>query len=147
MSTAFKSISSALVSALAAAPALADGRIWSNRLRPLPAGSATAVVVRQANSRGDEVVLGALDWATSFAIECYGRGPAGADPADAVDQLLKDVWARLSAVDPGALGAMAVAVAPGVEWQFDEGEAPMACAIAHLIVQHRTPMAALDAWP
>lgn len=147
MSTAFKSIAAALVSALAAAPALADGRIWSNRLRPLPAASATAVVVRQANSGGDEAVLGALDWVTSFAIECYGRGATGTDPADAVDALLKDVWARLSAIDAGALGAMAVTVRPAIEWQFDEGETPMACATVHLAVQHRTSMAALAAWP
>lgn len=147
MSTAFKSIANALATALAAAPALAGGRIWSNRLKPLPAMHSTAVVVRQANSSGAETVLGALDWVTPFAIECYGRGAAGADPADAVDALLSDVWARLSAIDAGALGAMAITVSPAIEWQFDEAETPMACATVHLVVQHRTSVAALAAWP
>lgn len=147
MSTAFKTIADGLVAALMAAPALAGGRIWSNRLRPLPERMATAVVVRQGQSNGAETVLGALDWATPLAVECYGRGVAGLDPADAVDELLMDVWARLSVIDAGALGAMAITINPSIDWQFDEAETPMACAIVHLVVQHRTPVATLAAWP
>ena len=147
MSTAFKSIVHALVAALADSPALAGGRVWPNRLRPLPATAATAVVVRLAGSGGAEAVLGALDWATRLAIECYARGAAGADPADAADALLSEVWKRLAAIDAAALGAMAITVNPAIDWQFDEGETPMACATVHLVVEHRTSVAELAAWP
>ena len=122
MSTAFKSIVHALISALADSPALAGGRVWPNRLRPLPATAATAVVVRLA-------------------------GAVGADPADAADALLSEVWKRLAAIDASALGAIAVTVNPAIDWQFDEGETPMACATVHLVVEHRTPVAELAAWP
>lgn len=147
MSTAFKSLAGILASVLTAAPAVAEGRVWTNRLRVLPAVASTAVVVRQGDGRGTEVVLGALDWITAFSIECYGRGAAGSDPADAVDPVLEAVWARLVAIDAAALGAMSITVGPSIEWQFDDGETPMACAVVRLLVQHRTPVAALTAWP
>ena len=147
MTTAFKSLTAALVAALVAAPTLAGGRVYANRLRPIPQAQATAVVVRLVASQSQEVALGALDWSTQFAIECLGRGSAGADPVDAVDALLLEVWPRLAGLNAAALGAMAVVVDAGVEWEFDEGEASTASATVRLTVQHRTPTASLTAWP
>lgn len=136
--SAFKGLTDALVAACLQAPALAEGRVWANRLRPLSTQQGSAVVVRLVQTRSTEDVLGLLDWQTQFAVECYGRGATGTDPAGAVDALLQDVWARLAGLDSGALGVMAVAVNPAVEWQFDEAETPVACAIVHLVVRHRT---------
>lgn len=145
MSSAFKSLTDALVAACLQTPALAGGRIWANRLRPVSTLQTTAVVVRLVQTRSAENMLGMLDWQTQFAVECYGRGTTGADPADAVDALLLDVWSRLASVNAASLGAMAVVINPAIEWQFDEAETPMACAIVSLLVQHRTPVAALVA--
>ncbi len=150
MATAFSVLTAALLDALLAAlpgaPALAGGRIYANRLRPLSAGQNTALIVRLDNSTAQEVVLGALDWNSKFSIECYARGATGSDAADAVDTLLSDAWARLASVDAAALGAIAITVDPAIEWQFDDGETPVTCAIISVGVQHRTPFATLTAW-
>jgi hypothetical protein len=143
MSTAFKSITDALVAACMQTPALADGRVWANRLRPLSASQANAVVVRLAQTQSSENVLGMLDWQTQFAVECYGRGTVGIDPTDAVDDLLRSVWSRLSGINAAELGAMSLALNSAIEWQFDEAETPVACAIVYLQVRHRTPVATL----
>lgn len=146
MSTAFQSIADALVAALLAGPALAGGRVYANRLRPLPAGQASAIVVRMEQSAARETVLGAHDWDSQFVVECCARGATGADPAAAVDALLADAWARLAGINASALGAMSVALNPQIEWQYDEADTPVVCAAVRLLVQHRTPVATLNPW-
>jgi hypothetical protein len=146
MSTAFRSVLAALVGALSAAPALAEGRVYANRLQPLPAGRASAVVVRIDQSASREVVLGALDWATRLSVECYARGQTGSDPAEAVDQLLQDTWQRLRALDAAQLGVMTVDVDSAIEWLFDELETPLACAVIRVTVLHRTPVNSVQPW-
>lgn len=146
MSTAFQAIAAAIAAALTAAPALAGGRVYANRLRPLPEGVATAIVVRLDKSAGSEQVLTALDWTSTFAIECYARGASGSDPADAVDALLQAAWARLAALDAAALGAMAIVINPAIDWIYDEADGPVVCASVGLQVQHRTAVATLTAW-
>lgn len=146
MSTAFRSVLAAVVGVLSAAPALAEGRVYANRLQPLPAGRASAVVVRLDQSTSREVVLGALDWTTRLAVECYARGQVGSDPAEAVDLLLQDSWQRLRALDAAQLGAMTVEVDSSIDWLFDELDTPLACAVIHVSVLHRTPVNALQSW-
>lgn len=146
MTTAFQSIAAAIAAQLKAAPALAGGRVYANRLRPLPEGVATAVVVRLDKSAASEQVLGALDWTSTFALECYARGASGIDPADAVDALLQAAWARLAATDAAALGAMAFVINPAIDWIYDEADGPVVCASVALQVQHRTAVATLTAW-
>lgn len=145
MSTAFATVQLALVAALSAAPALADGRIHANSLRPIPAGHNAAIVLRLEQSAGDEQVLGALDWRTSFVVECYARAPAGADPSLAVDALLAAVWQRLAALDEAATGAC-ITLQPAIEWQYDATETPVACASIRLTAQHRSTTADLTLW-
>ena len=81
MSTAFASIQAAIIAELSAATALADGRMYANRLRPIGAGHASAIVVRLEQTSGTEMVIGTVDWQSSFTVECYGRAASGADPA------------------------------------------------------------------
>jgi hypothetical protein len=146
VSTAFSSILVAVVGALSAAPALADGRVYANRLQPLPAGRSSAVVVRLEQSSSREAVMGALDWTTRMAVECYVRGQVGSDPSGAVDALLQDVWARVRTLEAGQLGVMAIEVDSTVDRQFDELETPLACAVIRLQVLHRTPVNTLQSW-
>lgn len=146
MTSAFIGLQNSLVSALAAAPALSGGRVYTNRLRPVSAGSATAVVVRLDKADGVQMILGAMDWTSAYTVECYARAPGNGEPAAAIDQLLSDVWARLCALDATALGAIDITVAPRIDWQYDDGDTPMVCAVIQLSVQHRTPSDTLQAW-
>ena len=146
MSTAFQSLIAAVVSALQAAPALADGRVYANRMQPLPAGRSTAVVVRLEQSSASGTVLGALDWTTQLAVECLARGQVGTDPAAAVDPLLQATWQRMRALDPAQLGAMDIESDSAIEWLFEELETPLACAVIRLRVLHRTPVSNLQPW-
>lgn len=136
----------AIVNSLTAAPALADGRVFANRLRPVSAPSGTAVVVRLQNSTGNKPVIHAIDWATTLQIECYARTTAQADPAQAVDDLLQAVWARLSALDPANLSLMDINLQPAIGWDYDDGETPTACAVIRLQAVHRTPTTSLTPW-
>lgn len=146
MSTAFRSVLAAVVGALSAAPALAEGRVYANRLQPLPAGRSSAVVVRLEQSSSTESVLGALDWTTRLAVECYARGQVGVDPSDSVDALLQDVWQRLRSISAGQLGVIDVQPDSVIEWLFDELETPLACAVIRLHVLHRTPVSDVQHW-
>lgn len=146
MITAFQTIAKGIVAALAGAPALAAGRVFANRLRPLPAGVTSAIVVRLDKAVATEVVLGINDWDSAYVVECYARGSVSNDPADAVDALLGDAWARLAGLDAATLGAESLALNPAIDWQYDEADGPVACASIRLRVQHRTPVATLTAW-
>jgi hypothetical protein len=144
--TAFASIQTALLAALTASPALASGNISTNRQRPIPAGQSTAIVLRLDQSDGTEMVLGALDWNTAYTVECYARGStATTEMVAAVDTLLAAVWARLAALTYEALGAD-IAVNPRIDWQYDDGETPLVCAVIRITCSHRTSRSTLTAW-
>ena len=148
MTTAFVTVASAIQAALAAAPALADGRVHINRLTPVAAAHSTAVVVRLGQTSGREVVLGAHDWSSDIDVECYARAATGADPAAAVDSLLESVWTRLAGINASSIGAMALQLNPAITWQFDDsGETPVACAVLRIVCTHRTPCNSLEPTP
>lgn len=144
MSTAFSSIQAAIMAELSAATALADGRIYANRLRPIGAGHSSAIVVRLEQATGTEMVIGTVDWQSSYTVECYGRAATGTDPAASVDTLLADVWQRLSALDFEALGAH-ITLDARIDWQYDDADTPLACAVLRLTAQHRTTTPTLTA--
>lgn len=144
MSSAFLSIQTALIAALAASVPLAGGRIYPNRLRPIAADSATALVVRLDVAEGVEYVIGSVDWSTPYAVECYARAAPGADPAMAVDALLCSVWERLSALTFEAVGAD-ISLTPRIDWQFDDTDTALACAVVRLTARHRTTAPTLSA--
>ena len=145
MSTsAFAAIQAALLASLNAAPALAGGRITANKTRPIPTGQATAIVLRLDQTEGAEVMLGRIDWRTSLSIECHARGTSTSDdPVRLVDTLLAAVWARLSALSLAALDAD-LTIAPQIDWQYDDSEAPLVCAVLRVTVTHRTAVTTLD---
>lgn len=142
MSSAFLTIQSALIAALAASVPLAGGRIYPNRLRPIAANYGSAIVVRLDQATGTEMVIGSVDWSTSYTVECYARAAADSDPAAAVDALLVDAWTRLAALDLTTLNAT-LNLNPQIDWQYDDAETPVACAVIRLTVQHRTALSNL----
>lgn len=141
--TVFADLLTRVKTALAQAPALAGGFVSVNRLRPIPAGQSTAIVLRLPRAQGLETVLGTLDWTSTLVVECYARADSPTDPLTLADQLLGQVWGRLVAMPYEDLGAD-VALNPQIDWQFDDGETNMACAIFSLSVQHRTSTTSLD---
>lgn len=145
--TAFADLTDAIVAALQLAPAVAGGLVMKNRLRPLPAGVSTAVVVRlDQPAQAIETALGAHDWATTFTAECYAKSTPMVDAEDAADALLDEVYPRLAGLSLVGLGVAQVAVQPSIEWQRDEEAAGMVCAVLRLTVIHRTYANTLTAW-
>ena len=140
--TAHQQLSDALLARLLSPPALAFGRVYANRFMPLPQGRVSMVVLRRDQTALRTSVLGGpLNWTSTYAVECYGRGTAGEDPAGFVDDLLAQVWARLFGLTPAdlpGLGVMDIAADRAIDWQFDEAETPMACATVRFSVHHRT---------
>lgn len=145
--TAHLAIVQAVVDALLVAPAVAGGRVWANRMRPIGAGSSSGVVVRLESSRAavQQLTGAPTDWQTDIRIECIARGAAGAaDPADAVDTLLQSVWARIAPLYPPSLGVLNLRLDPVIGWQFDgDGDTLLAAAEIGLQVMHRTESSTL----
>ena len=145
--TQFLALQSAVVGALMASPPVAGGRVWENRRRPIQAGHSTAVVVRLDASDGEHVLAGLgapMRWSTTVVIECYARAAAASDPAESVDALLGEVWHRVAAVDLSSVGVLAVDMKPQIDWQYDDGESPMVCAVVRLVVLHQTDFDSLQ---
>lgn len=145
--TAFAQVIEAVRAALAASPALAGGRVFVNRLRPLAASDATAIVVRLDGTRGRESVLGARDWTTLIAVECYGRTVGTTTAEASADALVAAAWQRLMALQAPALGLMEIGVEAEIDWQRDSDASAEVCAVIRLTATHRTPYESLTPWP
>lgn len=143
MSSAFTTLIAALKAALQAQPALAGVSITANRLRPISASQATAIVLRLDRAEAVEHVIGMLDWRSSIIVECYARAPGGGDPATAADALLGAVWQTIAAIDTSEIGAD-IALNPQIDWQYDDAETPIVCALIQLTAHHRTSTSTLQ---
>lgn len=135
MTTAALGIAQAVMAALGG---LAGGRVYLNRLRPLPVGADTAVVVRLISSQGRGDTMGWLLWDTVIDVECIARSAAGAEPAVAADTLLADAWAAISGINVTDIAARSLALDPAIAWQFDADEGPVVSANISVRVTHRT---------
>lgn len=145
--TAFLALQTAVVGVLTAGPPVAGGRVWENRRRPIQASHATAVVVRLDASDGEQALAGVgapMRWTTTLVIECYARAAASTDPAESVDALLAEVWRRIATANLSSIGVMAVDMKPQIDWQYDDGESPMVCALVRLVVLHQTDFDSLQ---
>ncbi len=138
MSTAFATVVGALVSTLAAGPAV-SAQIHRVRLRPMAQAWTTAVVVRPLGVElQDAVGQGvACVWTTSVAIECYARAAPGVTADVAVDAVLQAVTTRLLANRSlgGTVGDLALAA---VNYDFDTDAEATACVTLTYQVRHAT---------
>lgn len=146
---AFDAIPTAVADALRAWPALADlvgTRVYVNRSQTLPAQRVNGINVRveQAESLQPLMGGGALAWRTVLLVECYSRSAPGGNPSQACGPLLQAVWQCLAG---GALqaallpvGVQALDIDPVLSWEhFDDGDAPICCAVLRTTVRHLTP--------
>jgi hypothetical protein len=142
--TAFGAIATAIRAHLTAASALLPAdRVMINRTLPVKASGA-AIVIRHLRARGDDLTLGTYTWVSDYAVECYARGPAGTNPADAIDTLLADTWGRLALFRAPALGVIDARLEPEIQWQYEEGDGVFAAATVLLSVRHRTLASQLE---
>lgn len=148
MTTAHNIVSDAVRDLLAQAPALAGGRIYRGRMRPLPAEHADQVVVRLVRSTGTyETTGGPRDWVTEIEVDLQGRGSPGEEGDDIVDDLLEQLYARIVAAPTlGMPSVMDAMPGPDIEWSYSEADATYACATVSLTVNHRTQSATLAPW-
>lgn len=146
MKTAFQQLVDAVATALRAVPAVAGGRVFENRLRPLAAGDSVAVVVRLHGTQGTNTVMGARDWRTQLLVECYGRGVGAVAADEAVDALLPLVLQRVSGLDLAALAVTRWVVGDEIQWERDVEASSDACATLRLEVWHRTAADSFFPW-
>lgn len=139
--TVFATIQQALVDALLAAPALADGRVEGSRSTPVPAEWVRHIEVRLAVSNGSNPFAGRNTptlWTSRVSVECYARANAGDDPNATLDLLLSDVATRLAALQPADLGVTDIAPAVYIQWDWDAGGAAQALATYSFDITHDT---------
>ncbi len=88
MTTRAESITEAIKTLLQATPTLADGNVWRSRLRPIPSGSDSAIVVRQGRDvrLNDATTIGHYTRQTVVMVEVYARGDVPDQLADTVVQ-------------------------------------------------------------
>ena len=134
--SAFSALAQQVADSLGNAPALAGGRVFLNRLRPLPAGATTAVVVRLAGAALNQPQVGAVQWLVRVDLECYARGPSAAAEADL---LLAAAWSRLLA-DQDLSAALSTSDQPAIQWQYDEESTDFVCATLSLYFERRLPL-------
>jgi hypothetical protein len=134
-------IRDAVADVLAAAPALAAGRIYENREYLLPRSDSTSIQVFRDNSdptRG--AIMGApVDWDTNLRIVIKARTFGGLGAETAADVLSASVYARILAAAQNGLGGLASDVRQGsITWQQDEAETNVAVCEMAFTIQHRT---------
>ncbi|MGL6290683.1 MAG: hypothetical protein ACRC2H_08370 [Silanimonas sp.] len=139
MATAHIAVRSAVVAALSAPPALANGNIYVGRRRTLSKADTRALIVRLAGSDSNPgAIRGApVDWRTGVVIEAYARESTG-DPEQAVWDLHQQVFDRLQA-DSTLAGAVDDIATPSFGEADREDEDDALAAITALYpVLHRT---------
>ena len=144
--TAFLDIQNLVVDALSASVALAGGRIYADRVRPISQSASTAIVVRLESTSASAQTIATMDWSTQLAVECYGRADASHTAAANVDALLAQVWQRIAPLESATLSLMRLELGPDIEWTYDDADTPMACATLRVTAMHRTTAQNLNAW-
>lgn len=134
----------AVAAALLASPALAGGRVVTNRRRPMAQASASQIFVYLEDSEASREVLGQIDWQTRIRVKCLARDVAGTSADDAADALAVGVHARLMA-DPTLAGA-AIDIDPkAMAWTEDEADTSLSACQQIFAVLHTTPDASIAA--
>jgi len=101
-------------------------------------------VLRLEKSDGNEIAMGVFDWQTTLTVECYARATPGTDPATAINNLLGEVWTRLTEIVPATTPAD-IQIMPEINWQYDDTDTPSGSALIRLIARHRTTSNTLSA--
>ena len=130
MTTAFKSLVDTVSAALLAAPAVAGGRIAVGRETSTALDQASDVNITLQVQDGQPFALtgGPTDWDVDIGVEIRARGTDAIDALAAIDPIMEQVYARLTAMalPAGVTGLQAFrgqldvqeAATPVAAWQF-----------------------------
>jgi hypothetical protein len=143
VSTAFSLIAAAFVAALQTAPAV-SAKVYRQRERPITSDDVTAVNVQfdGAVPTPGAIAGAPVDWRTRIMVECYARS-ASASGDVAVDELLKQVYARLAA--DSTLGGMVANIGePMIEADCDALGQKTGMVRLTYVVEHRTSNFSLE---
>jgi len=96
MNTRAESITEAIKVLLEGSPSLASGNVWRSRLRPIPAGSNLAIVVRQGRDIriNESTTIGNYSRQAVVMVEVYARGDI---PDQLADPVVRSVVGRVMA--------------------------------------------------
>lgn len=137
--SAFLGLTDAVITALSAATALADGHIRRGRGIPVPTTWSSAIDVHAQRSTAELTYLsgGLLQWDTLIGIDVYARASAGVDGESAIDTLLAAVFTRMAAATPPT-GAISWTLGPAIQWDVSEADQTLAQASLLMRVSHFT---------
>lgn len=111
------------------------------RLRTIPKGAATYVVVRPDEGEADAAVLATgapTSWASRVIVDCYARVPAGSGqaPDEVVDDTATAVMARIA--QDSTLGGAVLSMRPAsYAYDFDADGEQTVCLTLVFIARHR----------
>jgi hypothetical protein len=144
MTSAFKAVQDALVTALKANPTIVGTRVVAGRARPMPEEHSTDIAVSIERVQGsDNVISGAPKrWDVTYAVVIRARGSSTVDAVAATDPLLESVWDRLDDIAP-PVGVNGWALEPSIRFQVDEGSTPIGVVTLALNVQLSTQAGSL----
>lgn len=134
----------AVAAALLASPALAGGRVVTNRRRPMADAVDSQIFVYLEDSEASRDVLGQIDWRTRIRVECLARDVAGTSADDAADALATGVHDRLMA-DTTLAGAATDIDPKAMAWTEDEANTSLSACQQIFSVWHVTPDASIAA--
>lgn len=148
MTTAFAQVRATVAEALLDSPALAGGRVYQNRVRPITQGEPSAINVRLLDSEGEPTLIEATHWHTVLQIECAARSAPGGEQAETrADALLESAFERLHGLErPGEIALIDIEEDASVVWDHDADDVPYACATLRVTVTHRTPKGSMQPW-
>ena len=139
--TVFTHLREKLAQALLAAPALADGRIYIERDRPIAQEEPDAIVIRLLSADASQKVHDHTDWFVAVSIECNARAASAAAAAERAETLAAQAWQRLfELADPDM-------ERQGVEWQHAAEDTPIAQLAMRVMALVRTPQSSLESTP
>jgi hypothetical protein len=130
MPTAFKTLIDTVNAALQAAPAVAGGRIAVGRDTSTALDQASDINITMQVQDGEPFALtaGPTDWTVDVGVEIRARGTDAIDALAAIDPIMEQVYARLTAMalPAGITGLQSFrgqldvqeAATPVAAWQF-----------------------------
>lgn len=130
MTTAFKTLIDTVSAALMAAPAVAGGRVAVGRdtTTALDQASDVNITLQVQDGQPFALTAGPTDWSVDVGVEIRARGTDAIDALAAIDPIMEQVYARLTAMalPAGITGLQAFrgqldvqeAATPVAAWQF-----------------------------
>lgn len=144
MTTPFLDITTAVRDALLVAPAVAGGRVVRGKATPIAIDKASGVFVNALRAKGKFIDMAgaSTQWDFLVTVGAYAKAVGTQDAEEAVDPLLLELYARLSAIEPPP-GCGQITLQPGIDWDGEMADQNIGGIVLTLGVRLQTTGAAL----